>query len=433
MFSIYLDSKNKGFKTELDRLLKYEDDLNLKVIKNVSKILSDVKKQGDKAVIKYSEEFDRRTFKSVRDFSYTKNEIRQSTKKINKNVLKALEFSYERILDFHSEFYIKSKRANLNKEISRFQKPIEEILIYVPGGKASYPSTVLMATGPAKVAGVKKIYLTSPSIEGNVSHITLAAASIAGVDEVYSIGGAQALAAFAYGTETFPQVQKIIGPGNKYVTEAKRQLFGIVGIDLIAGPSELLIVGDETSNSTTIAFDLMAQAEHDELASSILISSDIKLIEDVKEIIKKEIKNFSRKNIIRKAFSTRGALIKVKSSKEAIEVANKIAPEHIHLVTKDALELVRGTIKAGIILVGEDSANGLSDYVLGPSHVLPTGKTARFSSPLSVEDFLIKSSFVNLKSSRKKSTYNELIDKAFILAEAEGLSAHAKSLIKRRK
>ena len=433
MFSIYLDSKNKGFKTELDRLLKYEDDLNLKVIKNVSKILSDVKKQGDKAVIKYSEEFDRRTFKSVRDFSYTKNEIRQSTKKINKNVLKALEFSYERILDFHSEFYIKSKRANLNKEISRFQKPIEEILIYVPGGKASYPSTVLMATGPAKVAGVEKIYLTSPSIEGNVSYITLAAASIAGVDEVYSIGGAQALAAFAYGTETFPQVQKIIGPGNKYVTEAKRQLFGIVGIDLIAGPSELLIVGDETSNSTTIAFDLMAQAEHDELATSILISSDIKLIEDVKEIIKKEIKNFSRKNIIRKAFSTRGALIKVKSSKEALEIANKIVPEHIHLVTKDALELVRENIKAGIILVGEDSANGLSDYVLGPSHVLPTGKTARFSSPLSVEDFLVKSSFVNLKSSRKKSTYNELIDKALILAEAEGLSAHAKSLIKRRK
>ena len=177
----------------------------------------------------------------------------------------------------------------------------------------------------------------------------------------------------------------------------------------------------------------MAQAEHDELASSILISSDIRLIEDVKEIIKKEIKNFSRKNIIRKAFNRKGALIKVKSSKEAIEVANKIVPEHIHLVTKDALELARKPIKAGIILVGEDSANGLSDYVLGPSHVLPTGKTARFFSPLSVEDFLVKSSFVNLKSSRKKSTYNELIDKAFILAEAEGLSARAKSLIKRRK
>ena len=433
MFSIYLDSKDKGFKTKLDTFLKYEDDLNLEVITTVSKILSDVKKDGDRAVIKYSEEFDRRTFKSVCDFSYTKNEIRQSTKKIGKDVLEAMEFSYERILDFHSEFYIKNQSTHLNEEISRFQKPIEEILIYVPGGKASYPSTVLMATGPAKVAGVKKIYLTSPSIEGNVSHITLAAASIAGVDKVYSLGGAQALAAFAYGTETFPQVQKIIGPGNKYVTEAKRQLFGIVGIDLIAGPSELLIVGDETSNSTTVAFDLMAQAEHDELASSILISSDIRLIEDVKEIIKKEIKNFSRKNIIRKAFNRKGALIKVKSSKEAIEVANKIVPEHIHLVTKDALELARKPIKAGIILVGEDSANGLSDYVLGPSHVLPTGKTARFFSPLSVEDFLVKSSFVNLKSSRKKSTYNELIDKAFILAEAEGLSAHAKSLIKRRK
>ena len=179
--------------------------------------------------------------------------------------------------------------------------------------------------------------------------------------------------------KTFPQVQKIIGPGNKYVTEAKRQLFGIVGIDLIAGPSELLIVGDETSNSTTVAFDLMAQAEHDELASSILISSDIRLIEDVKEIIKKEIKNFSRKNIIRKAFNRKGALIKVKSSKEAIEVANKIVPEHIHLVTKVAIELARKPIKAGIILVGEDSANGLSDYVLGPSHVLPTGRQQDFS------------------------------------------------------
>jgi histidinol dehydrogenase len=305
--------------------------------------------------------------------------------------------------------------------------------MYVPGGKASYPSTVLMAAGPAISAGVDRLFLTTPWPHGSINDLTLAAAYVAGIECVYSIGGAQAIAAFALGTESIPKVQKIIGPGNQFVAEAKRQLYGEVGIDSIAGPSELTVVADSRSDPITISWDLMAQAEHDEMASSILVSTSQELINKVESLIKKEVPLLSRSNIIQKSLSSRGAVILVEDAEQAISLVNQIAPEHVHIVTENPLKDSRSIINAGLILSGSDSANALSDYVLGPSHILPTNGSSVFSSPLSVEDFIVHSSFINLGESSNPEEYDELVKNTSILARAEGLTAHAISAEIRRK
>ena len=297
--------------------------------------------------------------------------------------------------------------------------------MYVPGGKASYPSTVLMSAGPAVAVGVKRLILTSPIPVGRVNDLTLAAAKIAGIKEVFSLGGVQAIAAFALGTETIPKVDKIVGPGNQYVAEAKRQLYGEVGIDGIAGPSEIVILADETSNPLTVSWDLMAQAEHDELASAVLISTSEALIKDVVKNIQKEVRSLPRSSIITESLLNRGGTILVGSSEEACEVSNILAPEHLHIVTKDKESIVDNILNAGLILVGEDSANSLSDYVLGPSHVLPTGGSSRFSSPLSIEDFIVSSSYVNIDSLKDNESYNHMLDVTSAIASSEGLMAHA--------
>lgn len=433
MFSISLNTREKSFALKFDKYLLKKNSFNNSISSEVELIISNIREKGDSAIISYNNKFDNRNISNTSELLFTKDVIKKSAEKVGKEVLNAMQFAFNRIIEYHSESLSTSKKNLQNSQIFSVSRPLDKVAIYVPGGKASYPSSVLMAAGPAKATGVNDIYLTSPCPNNKINNLVLAAASIAGIQKVYSLGGVQAIAAFALGTDTFPKVQKIVGPGNQYVNEAKRQLYGEVGIDMLAGPSEIVILADKYSNPLTVAIDLMAQAEHDELASSILISLDEPFIDKVKKILKKEISNLSRQEIIEKSLSNQGAVIKVRDALEAIKIINLIAPEHLHLVNLDAKEIANSVSFAGMISIGEDSANGLSDYVLGPSHILPTGGTSRFSSPLSSEDFMVKSTFIELGNSQNKSFYNELIKNASILAEAEGLSAHALSLLKRRK
>jgi histidinol dehydrogenase len=289
-----------------------------------------------------------------------------------------------------------------------------------------------MAAGPAIAVQVKDLYLTSPCVGGHINDLTVAAAKVAGINNIARLGGAQSIAAFAFGTESIPKVDKIVGPGNSYVAEAKRQLFGKVGIDSIAGPSEIVILANETSSPEIVAWDLMAQAEHDEDASSILISNSREIIQKVKEIIENECPNLERARIIQSSLKNHGLIVKIDNLKQAIYLINRLAPEHLHLAF-DNQEIDINDLVAGIILEGTDSAVSLSDYVLGPSHILPTNASSRFSTPLSVEDFMISSSKVAIKSESNKDLYNELVDKTSVIARAEGLTAHAISVEKRKK
>jgi len=433
MFSTSLNTREKSFSLKFDKYLLKKNSFINSVSSEVELIISNIREKGDSAIISYNNKFDNRNISNTSELLFTKDVIKKSAEKVGKEVLNAMQFAFNRIIEYHSESLSISKKNLQNSQIYSVSRPLDKVAIYVPGGKASYPSSVLMAAGPAKATGVNDIYLTSPCPNNKINNLVLAAASIAGIQKVYSLGGVQAIAAFGLGTDTFPKVQKIVGPGNQYVNEAKRQLYGEVGIDMLAGPSEIVILADKYSNPLTVAIDLMAQAEHDELASSILISLDKPFIDKVKKILKKEISNLSRQEIIEKSLSNQGAVIKVRDALEAIKIIDLIAPEHLHLVNLDAKEIANSVSFAGMISIGEDSANGLSDYVLGPSHILPTGGTSRFSSPLSSEDFMVKSTFIELGNSQNKSFYNELIKNASILAEAEGLSAHSLSLLKRRK
>ena len=433
MFSTTLNTREKSFALKFDKYLLKKNSFNNSISSEVELIISNIRKKGDSEIISYNNKFDNRNISNTSELLFTKDVIKKSAEKVGKEVLNAMQFAFNRIIEYHSESLSISKKNLQNSQIYSVSRPLDKVAIYVPGGKASYPSSVLMAAGPAKATGVNDIYLTSPCPNNKINNLVLAAASIAGIQKVYSLGGVQAIAAFGLGTDTFPKVQKIVGPGNQYVNEAKRQLYGEVGIDMLAGPSEIVILADKYSNPLTVAIDLMAQAEHDELASSILISLDKPFIDKVKKILKKEISNLSRQEIIEKSLSNQGAVIKVRDALEAIKIIDLIAPEHLHLVNLDAKEIANSVSFAGMISIGEDSANGLSDYVLGPSHILPTGGTSRFSSPLSSEDFMVKSTFIELGNSQNKSFYNELIKNASILAEAEGLSAHSLSLLKRRK
>tara|TARA_B100000686_G_scaffold139975_1_gene147426 strand:- start:24729 stop:26033 length:1305 start_codon:yes stop_codon:yes gene_type:complete len=432
MFGFKLDSEEKeflkGFKDYLDNRISFNSDLS----KEVLRIINKVKIGGDKAIINLTNKLDDRNVKISQELVIDKEEIQRSTKKVEKKVIEALNFSFNRIAKFYSEDF-NHREKNINEEVSQYVRALQKVLIYAPGGKASYPSTVLMASAPAKAAGVNEIYLTTPFMNNKPNDLVLAACSIAGIDKVFSIGGAQAIAAFTYGSETIPRVQKIIGPGNKYVSEAKKLLFGEVGVDMIAGPSELVVVADKTSNPRTIALDLMAQAEHDEHACTILISSDMHLIEKVQDYIKETLPLLQRKKVIEKSLSNYGLLVKAIDNIESISIANKLAPEHLHLVCSEANKLKKLVKSAGAILVGEDSANGLSDYVLGPSHILPTMGTSRFTSILRKEDFLISSAYIHLNPDIDTEGFNELIHHASVIAEAEGLTAHSLSLNERKK
>jgi len=437
MFGKNFDSKQNSFEEDLKSFLKdrmvFDSDIKLVV----QEVIELVRAKGDRGVIEATNKFDNRNITSIDDLIISTDYAKKSFRRTDREILDALEFSYKRILSFHenlySEFSNRATSVSSNNGIKKVYRSLEDVVMYVPGGKASYPSTVLMAAGPAQASGVKRLSLTTPCPSDHINDLTLAASRVAGIEKIYSIGGIQAIAAFALGTESIDKVQKVIGPGNQYVAEAKRQLYGEVGIDSIAGPSEIVIVADVESDPVLVAWDLMAQAEHDEQATSILISSSKEFIFKVKTIIEKELKNLPRAEIINTSLSNKGACIFVDSRNQAIDIVNMIAPEHLHIVTKNAKEDAKNISRAGLILVGKDSANSLSDYVLGPSHILPTNGSASFNSPLSVEDFIVSSSFVEIKASDNNELYEDILDATFILADAEGLNAHARAAQIRKK
>ena len=416
-----LDSKKNNFSSSLDNLLlKRKNKIKFKS-NIVINIIRDIKKNGDKALLKYEKKFGKNSI----IFSKPK-EIRKQIKNLDKKVKKSIDLAYSRIFKFHSKQKVKNiyyKDKLQNKLVYKYL-PIESVGIYVPGGTASYPSTVLMNAIPALVAGTKKIIMVNPRNKGKQNPGVLYAAKKCGIRETYSIGGAQAIAALAYGTKKIVKVNKIVGPGNLYVTTAKKEIFGDTGIDMIAGPSEITVVGDKYSNPNWIASDLIAQAEHDELSQSILISKDKNLIKKVKKLLFDQLKKLPRKSIAEKSLKSNGILISVSSDQKLIEVINTIAPEHLELNIKNYKNVVNRITNAGSIFLGKYSTEAVGDYLAGTNHVLPTAGSAKFSSGLSVYDFYKRISYINLS----KKGIETLGPSVITLANFEGLEGHAKSV-----
>ena len=425
-----LDTKESSFSKSFNAYLAERNEVSGEVSKLVSEIILKIRSKGDNALKDLTKELD--GFDSD-VFKISSKEINQILKSCDKDIFKSLEYSFEKILNYQSQCFASLNLENTDDEITRKFRVIESVGIYVPGGKASYPSTVLMGAAPAIACGVSDISITSPAQNGILNTLTIAAAKVAGIKTIYRIGGAQAIAALAIGTDQISKVDKIIGPGNIFVAEAKKQLFGEVGIDSIAGPSEILILADSSSNPETIAWDLMAQSEHDSDASGVLISDSEEIISDVKKIISSEIDFLERSSIIKESLSSNGMIIKIDNFSEAKELVNKIAPEHLHLAFDHDNYQDENLLVAGLILKGENSANSFSDYVLGPSHILPTNSSSRFSSPLSVEDFLVSYSYVSLDREKNIDKFNEYIKHTSRIANAEGLTAHAIAAEKRLK
>ena len=392
---------------------------------NVKKILLNVKKLGDKAIINYEKKFS--NIKSnPKKIIFSKNEISRISKKIDKKLKYSIDVAYSRIKRFHlnQKFNTFKFKDKYNNELSYKYSPIEKVGVYVPGGTASYPSTVLMNCIPAIVAGVKNIYLTTPALGSKVNPAVIYAAKKCGVKEIYKTGGAHSIAGLAYGTKTFKKVDKIVGPGNSYVASAKKEVFGDVGIDMVAGPSEVSIVADKYSNPDWIASDLIAQAEHDNFAQSILITKSKELIKLVNSSLKLQLQDLPKKKIALKSIKNNGLAIFVKSDKQIVEVVNSIAPEHLEIDFKNYKDLIKNIKNAGSIFIGKFSPEAMGDYIAGPNHVLPTSGSAKFSSGLSVNDFLKRHSFIKIS----KSGIERLGPLVIKLAEHENLEGHAKSI-----
>ena len=388
----------------------------------VRKILDDVRRNGDRALKKYTEKFDS---VKITDFLISRKELASASDKADKKVVRALELSARRIKTFHEKQKEKSWQFSKNGiTLGQIIRPIERAGVYVPGGKAAYPSTVLMTVIPALVAGVKKIALCMPTPGGVINPYSASAIRILGLNEVYRIGGAQAIGAMAYGTETIKKVDKIAGPGNIYVATAKRLVFGEVDIDMIAGPSEVLIIADKTADPSFIAADLLSQAEHDEMASAILITDSRLLAKNVNQELASQLTVLKRKTIAKKSLSRYGAIIIVKRLNDAFNIANKIAPEHLEIMTSNPKQYLPEVKHAGAIFLGKWSPEPLGDYSAGPNHTLPTGGTARFSSPLGVYDFIKRSSLIDFK----KEGFMRLAKTVKTLADAEGLEAHGNAI-----
>ena len=425
-----LDTKESSFSKSFETYLLERNKVSGEVSQLVSEIILKIRSKGDNALKDLTKEFD--GF-DTDVFKISSKEINQIVRSCDKDIFKSLEYSFEKIINYQSRCFASLNLEDTDNEITRKFRVIESVGIYVPGGKASYPSTVLMGAAPAIACGVSDISITSPAQNGILNTLTIAAAKVAGIETIYRIGGAQAIAALAIGTDQISKVDKIIGPGNIFVAEAKKQLFGEVGIDSIAGPSEILILADSSSNPETIAWDLMAQSEHDSDASSILISDSEEIIANVKKIISTEIDSLERCSIIKESISSKGLIIKIDNFSEAKQLVNKIAPEHLHIAFDHMNYQDESLLIAGLILKGENSANSFSDYILGPSHILPTNSSSRFSSPLSVEDFLVSYSYISLDREKNIKKFNEYIDHTSKIAKAEGLTAHAIAAEKRFK
>ncbi|AFZ83378.1 histidinol dehydrogenase [Candidatus Kinetoplastibacterium blastocrithidii TCC012E] len=420
-----LDSIDPNFYSSLSSILEFDSNEDESIEKTVNLILKDIKNDGDKALLNYTRKFDRLNVDSPDKLEIPKEEWIKSLNNVPKQQREALEISVNRIKEYHEKqrAFTWSYKDSYDNILGQKITPIDKVGLYVPGGKASYPSSVLMNAIPAKIAGVPELIMVSPTPDGYINSMVLAAAALGDVDRIFAIGGAQAIGSLAYGTETVNQVDKIVGPGNAYVACAKRKVFGTVGIDMIAGPSEILIICDGKTPAEWIAMDLFSQAEHDELAQSIMLCPDMDFINEVEDQIKKLIHRMPRVDILKKSLSNRGALIKVNNLSEACDIANIIAPEHLEISTENATELVPLIRHAGAIFIGCFSSESLGDYCAGPNHVLPTSRTARFSSPLGVYDFQKRSSLINI--SEKGSIGLGKI--ASTLANSEGLQAHASS------
>lgn len=420
-----LSASEAGFDDALSRLLAWEDSVDHQVNESVRHILSEVKLRGDEAVMQFTAKFDQLEVASMAELEISAARLEQALESIPSEQRDALEAAADRIRDYHqrqkqdSWQYEDADGTVLGQKVT----PLDRVGIYVPGGKAAYPSSVLMNALPAKVAGVGEIIMVVPTPAGVVNDMVLAAAAIAGVYRVFTLGGAQAVGALAYGTETVPAVDKIVGPGNIFVATAKREVFGTVGIDMIAGPSEILVICDGKTDPDWIAMDLFSQAEHDEQAQSILVSPDAEFLDAVEASIRKLAPTMERGEIIARSLSDRGALIQVKDLDEAAAVSNRIAPEHLELSVEDPEQLVRKIRHAGAIFMGRYTAEALGDYCAGPNHVLPTSGTARFSSPLGVYDFQKRSSLIGFSAAGA----DRMGRVASVLARGEGLTAHARS------
>ncbi|MGH8532958.1 MAG: histidinol dehydrogenase [Gammaproteobacteria bacterium] len=420
-----LDTADPRFDDELSALLGHDSSADRDIVESVRAIVDDVRRHGDAALIEYTVKFDRLPVAGPSDLALSEGRLRNALVSCEPSVRDALETAADRIRRYHERQQQASwsYREDDGTVLGQRWTAMDRVGVYVPGGKAAYPSSVLMNVIPAKVAGVNEIVMVVPAPEGKLEPIVLAAAAIAGVDRVFTVGGAQAIAALAYGTETIPRVDKIVGPGNSYVAAAKAAVFGEVGIDMIAGPSEVLIVADGAAPPEWMAMDLCAQAEHDERAQALLLSPDASYLQAVAASIERELPAMERASIIEAALSSRGALIKVRDIEEAIDLANRVAPEHLELALSDAEQWVPKVKHAGAIFVGPYAAEVLGDYCAGPNHVLPTGRTARFSSPLGVYDFQKRSSLIMCPA----LAASKLGRTAAVLARAEGLTAHARS------
>jgi histidinol dehydrogenase len=420
-----LNTRDAGFDSELKALLAFETAQDDNIDQVVANILKDVKARGDAAVLEYTNRFDKTNATSLAALEIPQAELHAALNGLPVAQREALQAAADRVRSYHEKQVMQSWQYTepdgtlLGQQVTA----LDRVGLYVPGGKAAYPSSVLMNAIPAKVAGVQELVMVVPTPNGEKNALVLAAAAVCGVDRVFCIGGAQAVGALAYGTQTVPQVDKIVGPGNAYVAAAKRRVFGVVGIDMVAGPSEILVISDGNSNPDWTAMDLFSQAEHDELAQAILLSPSVEFLDQVQASIERQVVEMPRQDIIRTSLQNRGALIQVKDLAEAAEICNFIAPEHLELSMDDALAFSKHIKHAGAIFMGRDTCEALGDYCAGPNHVLPTSRTARFSSPLGVYDFQKRSSLI-MVSSAGAQTLGKI---AATLAYGEGLQAHARS------
>ncbi len=420
-----LNSQDPGFDQALRTLLAFDAEQDESIERVVHELLGDVRRRGDEALLEHTRRLDRVEADSVAALEIPRSEWLAALDALPNAQREALEFAAERVRRYHehqradSWSYTEADGTMLGQQIT----PLDRVGLYVPGGKAAYPSSVLMNAIPAKVAGVPEVVMVTPTPGGQRNPIVLAAAAIAGVDRAWAVGGAQAVGALAYGTASIAPVDKIVGPGNAYVAAAKRRVFGVVGIDMIAGPSEILVIADGSTPADWIAMDLFSQAEHDELAQSILLCPDAAYLDAVHEAIERLLPAMARADILRTSLSQRGALIQVRSLDEACDIANTIAPEHLEISTRDAQQRVQKIRHAGAIFLGPYTSESLGDYCAGPNHVLPTSRTARFSSPLGVYDFQKRSSLISV-SREGAQTLGRV---ASTLAHGESLQAHARS------
>lgn len=420
-----LNTKDADFAAKFSELVAVDSSVDPEITRRAEAIVEDVRKRGDEAVLEYTNRFDHMDAKSMEEFRLTEEDLKKALEALPEDQKQALKTAAQRIRSFH-EHEIGQSWSITEKDGTKLgirYIPLDSVGLYVPGGKAAYPSSVLMNAMPAHVAGVGRIVMVVPTPGGKPNQLVLAAAALAGVKECYTIGGAQAVAAMAYGTKTIPAVDKIVGPGNAYVAAAKRYVFGTVGIDVIAGPSEILVICDGKTNPDWIAMDLFSQAEHDELAQAILLTPDAEFADKVEESIKRQLPNMSRKEIIEASLKNRGAIIVTDSIDEACRVADTIAPEHLELSVEEPEKYADKIHHAGALFLGAYTCEALGDYCAGPNHVLPTSRTARYSSPLGVWDFQKRMSVLQVS----KEGAEKLGHVADVLARGEFLTAHSAS------